>query len=177
MRFLVVATASVVLFFPTFWLFNAVVGPNWGAGIAAVAMYIAFPVLALRAWPAGKAASLVSMEQALARGQLAQETFEVTEAVSVLETEDEGLHFFLAVGADRTLFLSGQYLYEPTENRAFPSTRIRVYWSKETGASYGVECLGESLAPSKRLPALSGDPPADRQLIQQSLSQAVESAA
>lgn len=177
MRLLVVAIASVVLFFPTFWLFNAVVGPNWGAGIAAVAMYIAFPVLALRAWPERKGASFVSMEQALERGQLAQETFAVTEAVSVLETEDEGLHFFLAVGEDRTLFLSGQYLYQPTESGSFPSTCIRVYWNKDSGVTYGVECLGQSLAPSKRLPNLRGDPPSDRQVIQQSISQAVESAA
>lgn len=177
MRLLFVAIAAVVLFFPTFWLFNAVVGPNWGAGIAAVAMYIAFPMLALRVWPAGMAASFVSMEQALEHGQLAQETFEVNDVVSVLETEDEGLHFFLAIEPGRTLFLSGQYLYQPTESGAFPSTRIRVYWNKQSGATYGVECLGQSLKPSKRLPALRGEPPADRQLINQPISHAIESAA
>jgi len=72
MRFLVIAIGSIVLFFPAFWLFDAVVGPNWGAGIAAVAMYIAFPVLALTVWPAKKAPSETSLLNALEEGTLAR---------------------------------------------------------------------------------------------------------
>ena len=50
MRYLVIAIASVVLFFPTYWLFHAVVGPNWGPGIAVVSIFVAFPLIALNIW-------------------------------------------------------------------------------------------------------------------------------
>ncbi|MBC8168124.1 MAG: hypothetical protein H7Y20_19930 [Bryobacteraceae bacterium] len=179
MRILLIAITSVVLFFPTFWLFNAVVGPNWGAGIAAVGMYIGFPIIALRIWRNKEPPRPPSMEQALATGQLAQSEYDVTDAVAVEEFEDEGLHYFLALQPNKTLFLGGQYLYDPVERAVFPSTRLRVYWHSSLGLTYGVECLGQPLTPSKNLPSFTLDEieslPADRHLFDEPLQAVVDS--
>lgn len=47
-----VAVISVLLFFPVFWLFSALAGADWGAGIAAVVALIGFPVVGLRLFSA-----------------------------------------------------------------------------------------------------------------------------
>jgi hypothetical protein len=180
MRLFVVAISSVILFFPTFWLFNAVVGPNWGAGIAAVAMYIAFPVLALRIWAKRDPPAAQSMELALRDGKLAEAEYEITDAVAYAEEEDEGLLYLLSIGETRTLCLSGQYLYEPVERGEFPSSRVRVFWHKTDGFTYGIQCLGSPLAASKTVQRAEGGEQAmleDRQVIEQALSSLVPGAA
>ena len=179
MRFIVIAICSVVLFFPAFWLFQSVVGPNWGAGIAAVAMYIGFPILAMKVWP-GKQLPTTSMLAALEDGSLASADYEVAEVVEVEELEDEGLHFLMDIGQGRTLFLSGQYLYEPVKAGRFPSTRIRVFWHAQAGLTYGVQSFGDRLLPSRKLapPSLkaieSGAFPSDRDVLGQQLPAVVE---
>jgi len=50
MRLLLIAIASVILFFPLYWALHPFFGAYWGAGIAAFMMYIAFPVLFLFKW-------------------------------------------------------------------------------------------------------------------------------
>jgi hypothetical protein len=50
MRLLIIAIASVILFFPMYWMLHPFFGPNWGAGIAAFMMYIGFPALFLLKW-------------------------------------------------------------------------------------------------------------------------------
>jgi len=50
MRLLIIAFASVILFFPTFAILEPVFGANWGAGIAAFMMYIGFPSMLLLKW-------------------------------------------------------------------------------------------------------------------------------
>jgi hypothetical protein len=179
MRLVVVAFVSVVLFFPAFWLFQSVFGANWGAGIASFGMYIAFPIVALRAWPTKVKAGLPSMSRALAAGELAEMDFDVSAAVALEESEDEGLHYFLQVAEDRTLFLSGQYLYEPVDAGRFPSTKIRLYWHRTAGITYGVQCLGTPLPPLSTVTASTdigmerADRPEDRQVLEQSLPSAV----
>jgi hypothetical protein len=179
MRFIVIAVCSVVLFFPAFWLFEAVVGPNWGAGIAAVAMYIGFPILAMKVWP-GKQAPATTMLAALEDGSLASADYDITEVVEVEESEDEGLHFLMDIGQGRTLFLSGQYLYEPVKAGRFPSTRIRVFWHAQAGLTYGVQSLGDRILPSRKLspPSLktveSGAFPSDRDVLGQDLGTVTE---
>ena len=176
MRYIVIAVLSITLFFPIYWLFEAVVGPNWGAGIAAVAMYIAFPIVALSVWKARPSMSKFSMADALENGKLGTADFDVHEAIAVEEAEDEGLIFFLDIGNGRTLFLAGQYLYTPCEENRFPSDKIRVYWHTELGLTYGVECLGDRLLPCEVLPPLDPDVidrafnPSDRDVIAQDLA-------
>lgn len=182
MRFIAIAIASVVLFFPTFWLFSSAVGTNWGSGIAAVAMYVAFPIMGLRIWRPPASQNSTSMEGALAAGELDTVEYEISEVVEVEEFEDEGKHFLLAIGPSETLFLSGQYLYEPIERGGFPSTRIRLFWHKSLDVTYGVQCLGEPIKPKVRLPAFTeeqcdtGAVPKDREVLQRSIQEAIHCA-
>ncbi len=145
MRFLAIAIASVILFFPTFWLFNLVVGANWGAGIAAVAMYLAFPILGGMIWRAPASQRSASMEDALAAGELGTVEYGISDVVEVDACADEGKYFLLAIGPSETLVLFGQYLDEAIERGAFPSTRIRLFWHKSLGVTYGVQCLGDPI--------------------------------
>ncbi len=176
MRYIVIASTSIVLFFPMYWLFHAVVGPNWGAGIAAVSMYIAFPLIALNVWKAKPSVTDASMGSALENGKLGSAEFEILEAVAVQETVDEGQLFFLDIGGGRTLFLAGQYLYAPCSENRFPSNRIRIYWHTELGMTYGVETLGDHLLPTAILPPLVPDEvdptlnPKDREILAQDLT-------
>jgi hypothetical protein len=175
-RYIVIAALSIVFFFPMYWLFESVVGPDWGAGIAAVAMYIAFPIIALSVWKAKPSLSNVNMADALENGKLGTADFDVHEAIEVEEAEDEGLIFFLDIGNGRTLFLAGQYLYTPCEESRFPSDRIRVYWHTDLDLTYGVESLGDHLLPSDTLPPLDPDVidqafnPLDREVIAHDLA-------
>ena len=180
MRFIVVAICAVGLFFPMYWLFEAVVGPDWGAGIAAVAMYIAFPIVALKAWPTKESPGSHSMEGALTDGTLESADFEVNEVVQIQEYEDAGLHFLLDIGSGKTLFLSGQYLYSAVDAGRFPSNRIRVYWNAAHGITYGVQSLGDRILPSQMVPPPAqevvddGVLPSDRDVIGQSIQDVLQ---
>jgi len=77
-------------------------------------------------------------------------------AFGVQEFEDEGLHYFLDLGDDRVLFLSGQYLYEyepivddPDVNqpRAFPCSEFTVRRQRKDGFVVEIRCGGEVLTP------------------------------
>ena len=175
MRFIVIAIASVVLFFPAFWLFSQAVGDNWGAGIAAVAMYLAFPILMMKVWPGSKKGKADTMYEALENGALSSAEYEVRDVVEIEEFEDEGRHYLLDIGDGKTLVLSGQYLYTPVESGIFPSSRIRVFWHRTEGYTFGIECLGNKMLPSKTIKPIAEDGiedknfPGDRELLDQPL--------
>ncbi len=50
MKYLVIALTSVVGFFVLFIALSFVIGSDWAAILAAVMMYIGFPILLLRKW-------------------------------------------------------------------------------------------------------------------------------
>ncbi len=56
----------------------------------------------------------------LAAGYVDCTTYAITDAVAVEEHEDEGPSYYLLLDDGRTLFLSGQYLYEPADEDGFP---------------------------------------------------------
>lgn len=62
----------------------------------------------------------------LAAGYVNCTTYTITDAVAVEEHEDEGLSYYLLLDDGRTLFLSGQYLYEPAEEDGFPWAAFEV---------------------------------------------------
>jgi len=82
--------------------------------------YVALPALLLNLWPAKRQESVQSMELALAKGDLVVEEYRVSAAAELEEVEDEGAHFLLTTDTGRTLYLSGQYLYDPVGRKAFP---------------------------------------------------------
>lgn len=50
MRLLITAILSVCLFFPAYWLLHALLGADCGGIIAAILMYIIFPITLLNIW-------------------------------------------------------------------------------------------------------------------------------
>lgn len=180
MRFIIIAIASVVLFFPTFWLFSQAVGDNWGTGIAAVAMYIVFPILIMKAWPDSKKRTPDTMYEALENGTLSSAEYVIGDAIEIEEYEDEGPHYLLDIGNGKTLSLSGQYLYAPVEAGKFPSSRIRVFWHSTEGYTFGIECLGNKMLPSRTVKLLTEDKyeqavvPSDREILDQPIGTIVD---
>lgn len=171
MRILFVAVSAVVLFFPIFWLFAQVVGNDWGAGIAALFMYVWYPYMALKFLGRKDAVPASDMESALAKGELAVKEYDVSAYIEIDEFEDEGLFFLLSIGPDETFCLRGQYLYEAVESGGFPASKIRVFWNRRLNSTYGVEGSGMQLMPLRMLPPLSeaqwdsGFLPGDRDII------------
>lgn len=88
----------------------------------------------------------------LEQGEAELSRFQVVDAIGVDEFEDEGLSFYLKLEDGRVLFLSGQYLYEPVEERSFPSTRIEVVRTPTTRQLLGLNVLGTYVPPSAQRP-------------------------
>lgn len=106
--------------------------------------YIALPALLLNLWPEKRQEPVQSMEQGLAKGDLIVEEYRVSTAAELEVVEDEGVHFLLTTNAGRTLYLSGQYLYDPVGRKAFPCGHFRLYRDRLSGLVYGVEALTDS---------------------------------
>jgi hypothetical protein len=73
----------------------------------------------------------------------------VQDAIEVEEFEDEGLSYYLLLDDGHTLFVSGQYLYDPAE-RGFPWRSFEVVRIPNEHWVLKVTPLSESLKPSHR---------------------------
>jgi hypothetical protein len=104
--------------------------------------------------------ALRRMREAAARdvaaGLVSTTTYVVRDAVAVEEGEDEGPSYYLLLEDGRTLFLSGQYLYEPAE-RGFPWTSFEIVRRQVSGGALGVVRRGAPLAPSRTRRPFSED--------------------
>lgn len=107
--------------------------------------YVALPILLLSIWPEAKERRSKSMQDSLWDGDLLTTEYEACAVAQIEESEDEGLHFFVAVKSGETIFLSGQYLHDLVERNMFPSERFRIFKNKTTGESYGIEPTGARL--------------------------------
>jgi hypothetical protein len=74
--------------------------------------------------------------------------YAIRDAVAVEEYEDEGLSFFLLLDEGGTLFLSGQYLYEPVED-GFPWQSFEIVRVVSAGWVLRVVPLGARVTPSR----------------------------
>lgn len=83
----------------------------------------------------------------LAAGDVRSEIYNITDAVAVEESEDEGLSYYLLLDDGRTLFLSGQYLYEPVEN-GFPWDSFEIVRVASGQWVLRIVPIGLPLAPS-----------------------------
>lgn len=72
----------------------------------------------------------------------------IKDAIAVDEREDEGLSYYLLLDDERTLFLSGQYLYEPAE-RGFPWASFEIVQVPREGGVLRVVQRGPALVPSR----------------------------
>jgi hypothetical protein len=81
-------------------------------------------------------------------GHVRSTTYTITDAVAVEEAEDEGLSYYLLLDDGRTLFLSGQYLYQPAES-GFPWTSFEIVQTPVRRDVLRVVPRGPRLAPSR----------------------------
>src|SRR5262245_4754542 len=83
----------------------------------------------------------------IASGRVRSTIYDVTDAVAVEEAEDEGPSYYLLLDDGRTLFLSGQYLYEPVDS-GFPWESFEVVRVPSGQWVIRVVPLGPPLTPS-----------------------------
>jgi len=88
----------------------------------------------------------------LKRGIGVVQVYEAVEAVRVTEFEDNGYAFYLKLTDGNTLYLVGQYLYELTDQKKFPSTKLEVVYSPVSNLILSLTCRGSYLAPTRELP-------------------------
>jgi hypothetical protein len=138
--FLVVLLAVSFIEGPPPWTVPVSVGSGVVAGATA---------FVLGQWRARRQAARRAAARAReAAAEVEVTRFEVQDAIAVEEFEDEGLHFYLLLDDGRTLFLSGQYLYDPAEQgfpwRAFEIVRVPgEFWV------LSVTRQGDALPPSR----------------------------
>jgi hypothetical protein len=88
-----------------------------------------------------------SVSREVAAGTVRSTTYRISDAVAVAEQEDEGLSYYLLLDDGRTLFLSGQYLYEPTD-LGFPWETFEVVHVASGSWVLRIVPLGPPIAPS-----------------------------
>lgn len=142
--------------------------------------YVIIPAYLLHIWPVEPKQKPLSVETALWEGNLATTEYEVGDVAQIEETEDKGFHFLVATKGGKTLFLSGQYLYNLVDRKLFPSERVRVFRNRVTGMPYGIEPAGSPLKDWPAYEALSESQAAeemvllDGEVYEQSISAIVE---
>ncbi len=83
----------------------------------------------------------------VAEGDVVSTTYTIQDAIAVEEFEDEGLNFYLLLDDMRTLFLTGQYLYQPVED-GFPWRSFEIVRVPGSAWVLTIKALGEALRPS-----------------------------
>jgi putative Ca2+/H+ antiporter (TMEM165/GDT1 family) len=82
-----------------------------------------------------------------AAGFVRSTIYRITDAVAVEEEEDEGPSYYLLLDDGRTLFMSGQYLYEPAED-GFPWKSFEVVQVASGKWVLRIVPLGPAIVPS-----------------------------
>jgi len=98
--------------------------------------------------------AVYSEAQLEAEGKIRKEEVQCQRCVEITEFEDEGMHFLLELLDGRVLYLSGQNLYDLTEEPRpiFPSTSIQLKRVADSGLVTSVTPTGSYLAPIKKYP-------------------------
>ena len=121
MRFLSIALLSVLLFIPIYIGLHPLVGPNWAAGIAAVLLYVGFPVFFLLLFPKEWTHPLIKVgNYVIAIGVLWVSFLFLEEAFSKGEKEIDAIRFFWAYGVAALYYLAFGRMRgsEPEEDEA-----------------------------------------------------------
>ena len=114
-------------------------------------VFVAWYVYVQRRHRLAQRRSEAAMAREAGAGHVKSTTYTIRDAVAVEESEDEGLSFYLLLDDGRTLFLSGQYLYEPVE-AGFPWTSFELVRSPVAGYVVRLVSHGPSLRPSRTRP-------------------------
>lgn len=114
--------------------------------------FVLAPWLVLRLWP-----RVDPVQRAALAGTLEAHEFNVVRAWQIAELEDEGLHFVLELASGGTLFLSGQFLYEPVAKGVFPCAELTVSVDTRTKDVLALGCAGERIDIVDTLDAFSDE--------------------
>lgn len=101
-------------------------------------------------------------------------------AVRVEEMLDEGTSYYLELRDGRTLFLSGDYLYESEHAGTFPCREFEIARAPHSRILLGFRCLGELITPCESVPPFAVDElegnliPDDGALVPQTLEEVRE---
>lgn len=105
-----------------------------------------------------------TIEAVRAKGELEQRTFHARRAFEVAERGDEGLHYFVELADNSTLYLTGQYLYDfmPISDdpklkqlRLFPCTEFVISRDKNNEYFIQLDCMGTAIEPECITPPFS----------------------
>jgi hypothetical protein len=83
--------------------------------------------------------------QELADGRIEISRYHTVAAIKVEELEDEGSNYFILLGDDTVVYISGQFLYDAEEASLFPCTEFVVERTAAMKESRGFSPLGSSL--------------------------------
>ncbi len=125
--------------------------------------FVAAPAFVLWIWRAPGAKDVAERE-----GKLEIIELEVSSACQIAETEDEGLHFFLETVSGETIFLSGQYLYEPVSEGRFPARQVRIAIDSKDNDVVDIQCTGAAIKVRPALPQFTQSEH-ERDLVPQNL--------
>ena len=153
------AAAFIIVFLVVLLLVSFIEGPPpWAVSIAVLAGAVAGGAWSITTRRREQSAEeRAAVERAtVAAGEVVATRYEIQDAIAVEEFEDEGLSYYLLLDDSRTLFLSGQYLYEPAD-RGFPWKTFEVVRIPGREWVLNVVKLGDSLKPSHTRPPFTGD--------------------
>ena len=66
MRLLLISIFCVIIFFPSYWLFHPIMGPNWGSGVSIVLCWLLLPYFLLKQWNSTQSKVLIAGNYLLA---------------------------------------------------------------------------------------------------------------
>lgn len=148
LRLITAAVAGFIVLFAGVLIANAWLEEPFFAHMAlGIAAFFVVPALVLSLW----------RPRAPDPATLRTDTFQVLRAVRIEELEDEGLHFLLELQGGRTLFLSGQFLYEPVEAGLFPSSILTIHRDERSDDVVSMECKGKRVTVTSTHPAFTLD--------------------
>lgn len=151
LRLFVVALAAFATLGFAAALARSVEEPFFVQVVGATLAFVGIPALVLRLWRPTDPVEIARRSR-----RLVEDSFTINKAWQIDdELEDEGLHFVLGLSDGRTLFLSGQLLYEHFRARRFPSTNFTLSRDRHTGEVLGLKCSGQWVDPGRPLPAFA----------------------
>jgi hypothetical protein len=140
LRLITAALAGFLVLVLTTYLVKRADEPFFIILFGTLSTFVLAPWLVLRFWPRTDA-----LKRAARAGELNVREFNVVRAWQIDELEDEGLHFVLELDSGGTLFLSGQFLYEPVTKGAFPCAELKVSVNSRTKDVLALDCAGERI--------------------------------
>lgn len=150
LRLVAATLAGFLVFVLTIYFVKRADEPFFIILFGILSTFVLAPWLVLRVWPQAD-----PLKRAARAGELELLEFNVARAWQIEEREDEGLHFVLELDSGGTLFLSGQFLYEPVAQGLFPCVELRLSLEARAQDVLALECGGKRIEIVETLDAFS----------------------